>query len=135
MNTFHLRIVTLDGKEFDDQAAQVFLRTIDGDVAIRAGHINYCSGIGMGEARVTLADGTERSAACIGGMVSVLNKECQIAATTWEWQDEIDEVRAQKAKERATELLNQKNLSDKEQRIAEAKLRRALVRLHVKDSE
>ena len=41
MNTFHLRIVTMDGKVFDDQASQIFLRTIDGDVAIRAGHINY----------------------------------------------------------------------------------------------
>ena len=39
---FHLRIVTMDGKVFDDQASQIFLRTIDGDVAIRAGHINYC---------------------------------------------------------------------------------------------
>ena len=88
MNTFHLRIVTMDGKVFDDQASQIFLRTIDGDVAIRAGHINYCSGIGMGQAHVTLADGHERYAACIGGMVSMLNGECQVAATTWEWKEE-----------------------------------------------
>ena len=114
---------------FDDQASQIFLRTIDGDVAIRAGHINYCSGIGMGQAHVTLADGHERYAACIGGMVSMLNGECQVAATTW------DEERAKKAKERAEERLNQKNLSDREQRIAEAKLRRALVRLHVTNEE
>ena len=119
MNTFHLRIVTMDGKVFDDQASQIFLRTIDGDVAIRAGHINYCSGIGMGQAHVTLADGHERYAACIGGMVSMLNGE----------------ERAKKAKERAEERLNQKNLSDREQRIAEAKLRRALVRLHVTNEE
>mgnify|MGYP000018991131 CR=1 FL=1 len=103
MNTFHLRIVTMDGKVFDDQASQIFLRTIDGDVAIRAGHINYCSGIGMGQAHVTLADGHERYAACIGGMVSMLNGECQVAATTWEWKEEIDEERAKKAKERAEE--------------------------------
>lgn len=133
MNTFHLRIVTLDGREFDGQAAQVFLRTIDGDVAIRAGHINYCSGIGMGESRVTMEDGTVRSAACIGGMVSVINGECQIAATTWEWEEEIDEERARRAKQKAEERLAQKNLSDREQRIAEAKLRRALVRIHVKE--
>ena len=113
MNTFHLRIVTMDGKVFDDQASQIFLRTIDGDVAIRAGHINYCSGIGMGQAHVTLADGHERYAACIGGMVSMLNGECQVAATTWEWKEEIDEERAKKAKERAEERLNQKNLSGK----------------------
>ena len=126
MNTFHLRIVTMDGKVFDDQASQIFLRTIDGDVAI---------GIGMGQAHVTLADGHERYAACIGGMVSMLNGECQVAATTWEWKEEIDEERAKKAKERAEERLNQKNLSDREQRIAEAKLRRALVRLHVTNEE
>ena len=135
MNTFHLRIVTMDGKVFDDQASQIFLRTIDVDVAIRAGPINYCSGIGMGQAPVTLADGHERYAACIGGMVSMLNGECQVAATTWEWKEEIDEERAKKAKERAEERLNQKNLSDREQRIAEAKLRRALVRLHVTNEE
>ena len=135
MNTFHLRIVTMDGKVFDDQASQIFLRTIDGDVAIRAGHINYCSGIGMGQAHVTLADGHERYAACIGGMVSMLNGECQVAATTWEWKEEIDEERAKKAKERAEERLNQKNLSDREHRIAEAKLRRALVRLHGTNEE
>ena len=84
------------------------LRTIDGDVAIRAGHINYCSGIGMGQAHVTLADGHERYAACIGGMVSMLNGECQVAATTWEWKEEIDEERAKKAKERAEERLIRK---------------------------
>ena len=44
-------------------------------------------------------------------------------------------VPAKKAKERAEERLNQKNLSDREQRIAEAKLRRALVRLHVTNEE
>ena len=53
----------------------------------------------------------------------------------WEWKEEIDEERAKKAKERAEERLNQKNLSDREQRIAEAKLRRALVRLHVTNEE
>lgn len=89
----------------------------------------------MGQAHVTLADGHERYAACIGGMVSMLNGECQVAATTWEWKEEIDEERAKKAKERAEERLNQKNLSDREQRIAEAKLRRALVRLHVTNEE
>lgn len=131
MNTFHLKIVTLDGKAFDDLALQVRLRTIAGDVAIRARHIDYCSGIGMGEARVTLSDGNVRTAACIGGMISVLDGECTIAATTWEWQEEIDEDRARLAMQKAKERLEQKNLSDKEQRIAQAKLKRALVRLHV----
>lgn len=133
MKPFHLRIVTLDGKEFDGEAGQIFLRTIDGDVAIRAGHINYCSGIGMGEARVTMEDGTVKSAACIGGMVSMINGDCQVAATTWEWEEEIDEERARRAKEKAQERLAQKNLSEREAKIAEAKLRRALVRLHVKE--
>ena len=57
---------------------------------------------------------------------------CSLLATTWEWQEDIDADRAGKAKERAQEKLAQGGLSDKEYKIVEAKLQRALVRLSVK---
>ncbi len=132
MKTFHLQIVTPDGLVYDDQAERVIVRSMTGDLAILAGHCNYCTGIGMGEARVQVAEGNERKAACIGGMLSVMEGTCRIAATTWEWQEDIDKERAEQAKARAEEKLAEKNLSEKEQRIAEAKLRRALVRIGVR---
>jgi len=132
MNTFRLQIVTPDGLIYDEQAERVMFRSMRGDVAILAGHCNYCTGIGMGEAKVVMPDGTVRRAACIGGMLTVMEGDCRLVATTWEWSDEIDKERAEAAKKKAEEKLAQKNLSDKEQKIAEAKLRRALVRISVK---
>ena len=133
--SFPLQILTMDGKEFEGEAAGGMLRSIHGDIAILPGHINYCTGIGMGAAKVTMPDGSERRAACIGGMVSMLEGRCTIASTTWEWQEEIDEERARAARQKAEERLAEKNLSDKEERLATAKLQRALVRLSVSEGK
>ena len=56
--------------KFDDEVERVSLRTITGDLAIMAHHINYCTAVGMGTAKVIMKDGSERKAACIGGMLS-----------------------------------------------------------------
>ena len=107
-------------------------RSITGDLAVLAGHCNFCTALGMGEAQVVMEDGTRRSAACIGGMLSMMNGTCRLLATTWEWKEDIDEARAQEAKKRAEEMLAKGGLTDKEYKIAQAKLQRALVRLNVK---
>ena len=69
--TFELQIVTPDGLIFEGEAEKLFCRTIAGDVCILARHCDYMTALGMGEARVTMADGTVRRAACIGGMLAV----------------------------------------------------------------
>ena len=66
---FHLQIVTPDGSEFDGQAVRIIVRTIAGDVCVMARHTNYCTALGMGEAKVTMEDGSVRTAACMGGML------------------------------------------------------------------
>ena len=129
MSTYHLEVVSMDGLDFNGEVQKLLLRTIDGDVEILARHTDYCTAIGMGTARVTMADGTERKAACIGGMLSVLKGEVKVFPTTWEWSEEIDIERAKAAKAKAEERLSDQRL-DKEARVrAEAKLYRALVRL------
>ena len=129
MSSYHLQVVSMDGLDFDGEVQKLLLRTIDGDVEILARHTDYCTAIGMGTARVTMEDGTERKAACIGGMLSVLKGEVKVFPTTWEWSEEIDIERAKAAKAKAEERLSDQFL-DKEARIrAEAKLYRALVRL------
>ena len=129
MATYHLEIVSMDGLDFDGEVEKLLLRTIDGDVEILARHTDYCTAIGMGTARVTMADGTERKAACIGGMLSVMKGQVKVFPTTWEWSEEIDLERAKEAKARAEERLKDQML-DKEARVrAEAKLYRALVRI------
>lgn len=129
MSSYHLKVISMDGEDFEGEVQKLLLRTIDGDVEILARHTDYCTAIGMGTARVTMEDGTERKAACIGGMLSVMKGEVRVFPTTWEWSEDIDVARAKAAKERAEERLKDQ-LLDKEARVrAEAKLYRALVRL------
>ncbi|MBQ0001001.1 MAG: ATP synthase F1 subunit epsilon [Clostridiales bacterium] len=132
MKTFLLKIGTPDGLMFEGQVERVVCRSITGDMAILAGHCNFCTALGMGEAHIVLPDGTRRSAACIGGMLSMMNGECSLMATTWEWEENIDADRAAAAKKKAEDRIASKKLDEREQKLAEAKLKRALVRLSVK---
>ena len=132
MRTFPLQIGTPDGLLFQGEAERVVCRSITGDLAILAGHCNFCTALGMGEASVVMEDGTRRTAACIGGMLSVMNGTCRLLATTWEWKEDIDVPRAEEAKKRAEAMIAKGGLTDHEYKIAEAKLQRALVRLSVK---
>ncbi len=131
MSTFHLQIVTPDGEAFDGQAQKLFCRTIAGDVAILPHHCDYLTALGMGEARVTMEDGNIRRAACIGGMLAVAKGEVRLVATTFEWAENIDAERAERARQKAEQKLAQKNLDAREEQLAQAKLHRALVRSHV----
>ena len=133
MKTFPIRIGTPDGLLYEGDIERVKCRTITGDVEILADHTNYVTALGMGEAFIRLEDGSERFAACIGGMLSVMNGSCHLLATTWEWKEDIDKERALKAKERAEAILATEGLSDKDFALARAKLNRALVRLSVKE--
>lgn len=132
MKTFPLTVATPDGMIFDGNVERIKCRTITGDMAILANHCNFCTALGMGEATIVLEDGTRKDAACIGGMLSVMNGECHLLATTWEWEDDIDMDRALRAKQKAEERLAKYKQDTKEFKMAESKLHRALVRISVK---
>ncbi len=127
MTSFPLKIVTPDGLQFDGQAEEIVVRTTTGDIGIMAGHINCVAPLGMGRAMV-LTDGQRRYAACIGGILSVVNGAVNLVPTTFEWADQIDKERAERAEEKAKTILADKNASRAELQLAEARLRRALVR-------
>lgn len=127
MNTFPLKIVTPDGIHYDGTAEELVVRTISGDIGILAGHINCVAPLGMGQAMV-LTEGQRRYAACIGGMVSVVGGAVTLVPTTFEWADKIDLDRAKESEIRAKAVISDKNSSDTEIRLAESRLKRALVR-------
>ncbi|MBR6406947.1 MAG: ATP synthase F1 subunit epsilon [Lachnospiraceae bacterium] len=133
MTQFHLKIVTPDGSFYDGEAEMLSLRTAEGDLGILANHIDLVTPIGIGEARIT-ADGKTRHAACIGGLLSVAGGAVSVVATTFEWAEDIDLLRAQAAEEKARERLQNPNLSKTDRRIQEAKYKRAVVRISVADN-
>lgn len=132
MSTFHLKISTPDGLAFDGDVERLRVRMIDGDVCLLAQHTNYVSAVGAGEAAIVLADGQKRKAACIGGMLAMIDNEASLIATTFEWADDIDLERAQRAKAAAEARMAAAKNDKRELTLASAKLQRALVRINVK---
>ena len=130
MTAFKLKIVTPDGLLFDGEAEELIVRTTTGDMGILAGHINCVASLGMGRATVMI-DGKKRYGACIGGMVSVVNGTVTLVPTTFEWAENIDLKRAESSAERAKQIIDRKDASDADIRLAQARLKRALVRSSV----
>ena len=129
MKPFHLEIVTPDGSAFNGQAESLLVRTDDGDVEILAGHTDFLASVGTGRARITV-DGGERFASCSGGFLTVSGGEVKLVAVTFEFADDIDLDRAERAKENAEAAIS----AAKDERavsIAKAKLARAISRISV----
>ena len=131
MKTFPLPVVTPDGCRYDGPAVRLVCRTIGGDVAILAGHCDFCTALGMGEAHVVTPEGDIRSAACIGGLLTVLGGRVRLIATTWEWAEDIDTDRAKRSLQQAEARLKEPGLDAQTLQLASAQLRRALVRQSV----
>ena len=132
MADFHLKIVSPDGVFFDGEAHQLSLRSIDGDIAVMAGHIPYLTAVGIGECRVYTDGGEPRRAACCGGLLNVTKNGVFLAPTTFEWAEDIDRERAEAAKQKAlSRIENPKN--DAAKKLAQIKLQRANLRISITD--
>lgn len=130
MTPFPLKIVSPDGMEFEGMVEELIVRTTTGDIGILAGHTPCVAPLGMGRATVVI-DGKKRFAACIGGMLSVSKEGVTLVSTTFEFAEDIDVARVEASYQRAQAVLGNKNSSGTDIKLAEARLRRALVRRSV----
>ncbi len=132
--TFHLQIVTPDGGFYDGEAEKLIVRALGGDVCILPRHAPYVTALGVGEATVVLPGDQRRKAACAGGMLAVTKEDVRLVATTFEWAENIDRDRAQRAKETAEQRIRgAKDAAELE--MAKAKLSRALARIKVSSQQ
>lgn len=134
MTAFSLKIVTPDGLKYDGTAEELIVRSITGDFGIMAGHVNCVVPLGMGQA-MAIIDGTKKYAACISGMLSVIDGNVTLVPTTFEWADQIDKKRSADSETRARAVLADKTSSDTDVKLAEARLKRALIRQSVADKK
>lgn len=129
MSTFRLQIVTPEGSKLDGEAEALLLRTTDGYVSIRAKHADYIATLDIGIVTVTV-EGRERKAACGGGFLTVSKGDVRLVATSFEYAEDIDVVRARAAKERAeAQIAAAKDAGVID--LAKVKLARALNRLKI----
>ena len=85
MKNFHLQITTPDGSCFDGEAYQLSVRSIDGNVAILAGHIPYVTALTDGECRVYTNGDIIKKAHCTGGLLTVNKEIVRLISSDFKW--------------------------------------------------
>lgn len=129
MKEFPLTIATPDGVVFDGVAESILIRCSSGDIEILAGHTDLFASLGIGRVRIK-ASGSSRLASVSGGFISVSGGTARVVATTFEFSDQIDVERAERARQNAERAIrNAKN--DAELEKAKFKLMRAIARIQV----
>jgi F-type H+-transporting ATPase subunit epsilon len=105
-----------------------------GEFGVLPNHISFLSTLEAGE--MSYKQGSnKRTLAVSGGYAEVLDNVMTVLAPTAEFGSEIDTARAQRAKERAERSMSELSGESKEFALAEAALKRALVRLQVASKE
>ena len=130
MTPFRLRILTPEGVVFDGEAEMITVRTTVGDKGILARHEPYVAALGIGQAKVRI-DGETRIAAVSSGSIEVSKDVTTLLAQSFEWADEIDLQRAEKAQQMAEENIERYKNDKRRLDIAEYKLKRAINRINV----
>ena len=127
--SFNLRIITPDRVFYEGEAEMVEFNTTEGQVGVLPGHIPLTVIIKPGSLHIYEADG-EKTAALHAGFAEILPEGITILAEIVEWPDEIDEGRAEAARERAEERLRSRTPETDVAR-AETALQRAIARIQV----
>ena len=129
MTEFKLKILTPEGVVYDGMAESVIVRTIAPCESGPAEHEPYVAALTIGQAKIRI-NGTVRIGAVSSGIVEVTKDQTSILAQSFEWADEIDVDRAEKAKALAEERMQQYKDDQRALDIAEYKLKRAINRIN-----
>ena len=128
-NEFAVRIITPDRTFFEGTATMVEFNTTEGEIGIYKHHIPMTVIVKPGVLTIT---GEEvKKAALHSGFVEILGDSVTILAEVIEWPDEIDDMRAAAARERAEKRLAERDPKTDIAR-AETSLLRAMARINVK---
>jgi F-type H+-transporting ATPase subunit epsilon len=100
MGALQITVVTAEREVFSGEADVVILPGADGELAILPSHTPLVTVMNPGELWIQDAD-REDALALSGGFMEVRNNRISILADTAERADEIDEARAEDARERA----------------------------------
>lgn len=129
-----LRIVTPSRMLLDEDVDEVTAPGELGEFGVLPNHIAFLTTLVPGELSYKQGS-SKKTLAVSGGYAEVLDNVMTVLAPAAEFADEIDSARAQRAKERAEKLMAELNRGEKDWEMAEAALKRALVRLQVASRE
>ena len=128
--TLKLEIVTPSAKIFSEDVEMVTLTGIDGEMGILPEHMPLMTQIASGEIHAR-KDGKSIFLAVADGFVQVTRNTVSILTDMAIKADDIDEAKAEEARQKAEARLSQK-LSEEETASVQASLMHALTQLNVK---
>ena len=129
-DTLRLEIVTPQAIAISEDVHMVTLPAIEGQIGVYPQHVRLITQIVPGEIIVN-QDGQERFLAVGEGLVEITARQVSIVTDMAVRAEEIDEARAEEARERAAARLREK-ISDEEVATVNASLARSLAQLQVK---
>lgn len=127
--TFYLEIIATDRVFFKGDVEHLVITALDGLLGILPGHEPLVTCLPVGEMKYMI-EGVWHYAAISEGFIQVMPDKAVILADHCELPEEIDIKRAEEEKQRAEEMLKQKQ-SIQEYYMTQAALNRAMNRLKV----
>ena len=128
-SAFELKIITPDRVFYEGMVEMVEFNTTEGEIGVYKRHIPMTVIVKPGILTITEEEGT-KEAALHAGFAEILPDKMTIMAEIVEWPAEIDEERAEHAKERAMDRINNRTTETDIAR-AETALQRAIARIEV----
>lgn len=129
MSTFWLKIVASDHVFYNGNCEQLTVPAYDGEFGILPHHEAMILATQEGEVRFKIPGEAEWKEGIMGcGIVQVVHNRVTMIVDTAERPEDIDEVRAKEALQRAEEQMRQKQ-SIREYKMSQASMARALSRL------
>ncbi len=125
-----IEITTPEREVFSDEADQITIPTQAGEITVLPEHIALVSVLNPGEIKI-IKDKQEILMAVSGGFIEVLPNKVTILADSAEHAEEIDEKRAEEARQRALDLQKEKKFDDVEFAALSVKIEKELARLKV----
>lgn len=132
-NTFLLKIVTPDHEVYNGEVEKISLKSIDGGFEVYANHANMIASTIPCIAKFKDAKGEEDEIFISKSLVQINNNEMLISSDAAEFEEDIDEQRAEEALRRAENRLKDPDKYNKGR--AEAALFRAKQRILLKKSD
>jgi F-type H+-transporting ATPase subunit epsilon len=129
-NTLKLEIVTPDAKTYSEDVEMVTLPGVEGEMGIYPQHVPLLTQIVPGEI-IVRKDGHDSALAVGEGFVEITGDHVSIMADMAIMAENIDEAKAEEARQRAEARLSEK-LSDEEAAMANAALAHSLAQLKAK---
>jgi len=130
VNTLKLEIVTPDAVVYSEEVEMVTLEGVEGQMGIHPQHVRLMTQLVPGE-MIVHKDGRDDFLAVGEGLVEITNDRVAIVTDMAVAAENIDEARAEEARQRAAARLQEK-LSSQDLASVNATLTRSLAQLSVK---